>query len=88
MEICKELACRDEAGEGGRESGDKGEKGNEIIEVLGHILNLERFKKGNNLSRFTLENIFWEECGEWIRRGLRMEAGSPRGGGGEIGRVC
>lgn len=88
MEICKKLACRDEAGEGGRESGDQEEKGNQIIEILGYIVNLERFKKGNNLSRFTLEKIFWEECGEWSRRGLGMEARSPRGGEGELGRVC
>lgn len=44
---------------------------------LGHILNLEGFKKGNNPSRFTLEKSFPEQRGEWVGRGRRMEAGSP-----------
>lgn len=44
-------------------------------QILGHLLNLERFKTGNNLSR-SLENSLWKPRGEWIGRGLGGEAGS------------
>lgn len=66
--------CREDTAKGSR--GDRGDKWDQILKGLGPIFHLERFKKGNKLSRFPLENSFWEQHGEWVGRGLRVEAGS------------
>lgn len=44
-------------------------------------LHLERFKKGNNPSRFTLGKSFWEQHGEWIGRGREWGPGGEEGPG-------
>lgn len=54
----------------------QGSESKQITKNLGHILSLERFPRGKNLSRFTLEPAFWRPCGECLERAER-EAGNP-----------